>query len=355
MNARPALLGGGLALAFAAGAALGVLGERAVLRRSLRRDVDAEEPFGSLRSAVVPCVAADGTRLHVEVEQPVGAPDDGLSLVFCHGYALSQDAWHYQRRDLRSLGRLVFWDQRSHGRSGRGGTGNHLIDTLGEDLLGVIEAAAPTGPVVLVGHSMGGMTIMALAAAHPELFGGRVRGVGLVATSSGRMDEVPFGLPVPVARVLHRLAPGAAGVLTRQSDLVELARGRTNDLGELLTHLYSFGGPVSPRVNEFVAGMNAATPVDVLVDFLPSLTSHDKADALDALHDVETLVVVGTRDLLTPEEHSHEIVRRVPGAELVVLEGAGHMVELERYAEVNQALRELVGRVRRNLAGGDPP
>ena len=75
-----------------------------------------------------------------------------------------------QRRALRKAGyRVVTWDLRGHGRSGPGSSGNYVIDQLGEDLYAVIQAAAPEGDLALGGHSMGGMTTMAMAAAHPEV------------------------------------------------------------------------------------------------------------------------------------------------------------------------------------------
>ena len=88
----------------------------------------------------------------------------------------------------------------------------------------------------------------------------------------------------------------------------------------------------------------------MVAEFLPTLESHDKRAALAAVSRVDTLVLVGDDDRLTPAAHSDEIVRHVPHAELVVIPDSGHMVMLERYPEVNQHLRELVARVRTNLA-----
>ena len=163
---RVAGVAGAVGAAVAVGAALGVAAERVVVRRALRPDSEREEQFGSLRGRVVPVTATDGTQLHVEVDDPppgsfAAKKNDGLTVVFCHGYALEEDMWHYQRRDLRALGKLVFWDQRSHGRSGRGPTENSTIDQLGLDLASVIAATCEPGdPIILVGHSMGGMTVM---------------------------------------------------------------------------------------------------------------------------------------------------------------------------------------------------
>ena len=346
---------GALGAAAAVGAAIGVAAVKVLVRRALRPDPERDEPFGGLRGRVVPVVATDGTPLHVEVEDPPEGSladrlGDGLTIVFSHGYALEEDSWHYQRRDLRALGRLVFWDQRSHGRSGRGPAANATIDQLGRDLASVIEATAPTGPIVLVGHSMGGMTVMSFAAHRPELFGERVLGVALVATSSGGLAEVPLGMPAPVARAFHTIAPQVAGVLARRKDFVERGRRAGSDIALFFTKIYSFGSNVPPSLTGFVHRMLSATPIDVVAEFLPTLEEHDKVLALEAVGRVEALVLVGDRDLLTPSQHSDEIVRHVPGAELVVIPDSGHMVMLEKYPEVNQHLRELVGRVRAGMS-----
>src|ERR1700722_8948594 len=93
------------------------------------------EPLGELRGRELVVVAPDGVPLHVEVN---GADDAPVTIVFCHGYALHQDSWHYQRRDLASAARLVFWDQRGHGRSGRAGGKPVTVDQTGSDLVAVM-------------------------------------------------------------------------------------------------------------------------------------------------------------------------------------------------------------------------
>nr|BFE86230.1 hypothetical protein GCM10020093_088310 [Planobispora longispora] len=170
-----------------AGVAAAALAKRyAVGRIRLRPDPEASEPLGELRGRRVTITTSDGVELHAEADGPEEAP---LTVVFCHGYTLNLDSWHYQRRDLRDYHRLVLWDQRCHGLSQRCAAEDSTIDRLGEDLFEVLEKLVP-GPCVLVGHSMGGMTIMALADRHPELFGDRIKGVALIATSAGKLAEV---------------------------------------------------------------------------------------------------------------------------------------------------------------------
>src|SRR3954465_7808483 len=124
----------------------------------------------------------DGIPLHVEGD---GAADAPLTVVFSHGFTARLAEWELQRAALRDRARLVLWDQRGHGRSGWTKLTDATIDRTGRDLGEVLDAVAPTGPVVLAGHSMGGMSIMALARQRPELFGPRVVGVFLLATSAG--------------------------------------------------------------------------------------------------------------------------------------------------------------------------
>src|SRR4051794_16849225 len=193
----------------AAGAATAGIAHRRRVSAITRRDADVCPAFGSLRAKGQTVIADDGTPLYVEVDE-VEAPKTRLrrakpelTLVFCHGYALNLDCWHFQREHYRSLGiRTVFYDQRSHGRSGRSPMGNATIDHLGSDLLTVLDAVVPEGPVVLVGHSMGGMTVIALAEQHPELFGDRIVGTALISTTAGGLDP---------SRILFPMVPTWAG------------------------------------------------------------------------------------------------------------------------------------------------
>ncbi|MCW2680209.1 MAG: hydrolase or acyltransferase (alpha/beta hydrolase superfamily)-like protein [Frankiales bacterium] len=336
----------------ATGAAIGLAAERyAVGRTRLRPDPDARQPFFGLpaeRTREV--LAEDGVALHVE---EVGPEEAALTVVFVHGYTQEMAVWHYQRQALAedNPGRLVFYDHRSHGRSGRGRPESATIDQLGRDLLVVLQEVVPTGPVVLVGHSMGGMTIMALAAAHPELFGTRVVGVALLGTSTGKLADLTFGLPKAVLPVTRRVLPLLTRGMKKKPQPFERTRRAGTDLAFLAARFGGFGDrDVSPSVVQFVEQMAARTPVDVIAEFYETFTSHDKLAALDVLRDVETLILVGSKDLLTPVDHSQAMADVLPAAHLVVVEGAGHMVALERPALVTLQLRALIGRAVRAAA-----
>jgi pimeloyl-ACP methyl ester carboxylesterase len=337
---------GAVAGAVAVGAAAGLAAERiAIGRIRLAEDPEAEEPFFRLPSdRVRRVVADDGVPLHVEEVGPEQAP---LTVVFCHGYTMQLASWHFQRKALaqEGLGKLVFWDQRSHGRSGRSVPERATIDQLGRDLRAVVDACAPTGRVVLVGHSMGGMTIMALADSHPELFGERIVGVALIGTSPGKLAEVTFGLPAVFSGVNRRVLPFVTRGMRGRPDLFDAGRRIGTDLAFLAARRGGFGSKdVAPSLVELTEKMIAETPADVIAEFYSTFMNHDKLHALPVLQDVETLVMVGSEDVVTPVAHSREIATALPRAQLVVVEGAGHMVQLERHALVTLQLRALVRR-----------
>jgi pimeloyl-ACP methyl ester carboxylesterase len=347
---RSGLLGVGV---LAAGAAVGSAVERRLMGQPLKAAAAQSHGYGSVHAPPIVVTADDGVELYVEIDEPrPGAAYEELTVVFTHGYALNLDCWHHQRLALSGAARCVYWDQRGHGRSGRGEPGPVEIDRLGQDLASVLAAVAPTGPVVLVGHSMGGMTVMALAAAEPELFlggegdgsRGRVVGAALMSTSAGKMAEVTLGVPAAAARLLHRAAPGVMAVLGRAPRLVELGRRTGSDLEFALTRIYSFSSDVPPAAVDFVAQMNAGTPIEVIADFFGAFDVHDKFDALPALASVPTLVMVGDSDLLTPMGHSEEILAAVPSVDLVVLPNCGHMLMIEYPDLVSAELRALLDR-----------
>jgi pimeloyl-ACP methyl ester carboxylesterase len=352
----------------AAGAAAGVAIERMTVGRGMRQKarlaLDSAGPYGALRGTPGKAYADDGTELYYEVDDvdPEGgaaprrrrlfgrkAPAP-VTVVFSHGYCLSQDAWHFQRSALRGVVRTVHWDQRSHGRSGRGvaqvqDRAPLSIDQLGQDLKAVIDAAVPEGPIVLVGHSMGGMTVMALAAQFPELIRERVVAVALVGTSSGRLGEVNFGLPVAGVNAVRRVLPGVLKALGQRAELVEKGRRATADLFAGIIKRYSFASrDVDPAVARFAERMIEGTPIDVVAEFYPAFTDHDKTEALAHFQGLPVLVLAGVRDLVTPSEHSEAIADALPDAELVLVPDAGHLVMLEHPEVVTDRLADLLTR-----------
>ena len=289
-------------------------------------------------------VTDDGVRLHVEF---AGNPDADLTVVLTHGFTARLAEWEPQVEALRDRARIVLWDQRGHGRSGWTRLRKATVDRTGQDLAEVLDAVVPTGPVVLGGHSLGGMTIMALARRRPELFGSRVVGVFLLATSAGGLVRGGvLGHWVGLVRRLHLLG---LWLLTMQllAPLLERFRRRGTRAGRWFTRRYLFGRRDASREQvRMVQDLLEETPYPVVMAFYATFLEHDETASLPVVGRVPVTIVGASHDRLTPVEHSRRMAELIgPGAELVVVDGAGHSVNLTRPEVVNRAFADLLDRV----------
>jgi pimeloyl-ACP methyl ester carboxylesterase len=352
MSSRAKRVGlfGAAAGVIAAGAAVVLAVDRSSSRR--RSDpaaVAALRTSPADRSGRV--VADDGVGLYYEEVGPSTAP---LTVIFAHGYCLQLGEFVFQRRALQArFGtkvRLVFYDQRSHGRSDRGDPEQASIDQLGRDLGCVIDTLAPRGPIVLIGHSMGGMSVLALAEQRPQLFvpirRGRAQhvvGVALLSTSAGRLGALRLGLP---AAINTPLVPLVLRSVRKRGDLIERGRALGSEVAWVLTRRLSFAGSdVDPVTVDYLAEMIGSTRIEVVADFYPALASHDKLAALPLLDAVDVVVICGDHDLLTPLSHSQQMAAALPKARLVVIPESGHVALLEQPERTTTALIDLIERV----------
>jgi len=355
---RRTITGIGVGLAAAgATAAVSVVAERLARALKTAKALDSLDTYEEEATTTVIVLAADGVPLHVEIDEPDDRPEpmaDGAALptvVFCHGYTLSLRCWVFQRRALKAAGyRVVLWDQRGHGESGAGSKESYEIDQLGLDLYAVLTAVVPSGPLILVGHSMGGMTLMALADQHPEVVRDRVLGVAFVATSPGGISAVSWGLGRVLGKAVHRLGPFAVGQLAGRQGLVNSVLKAGREVEEYFVDLYSFASPVPLSIVRLTADMIFKTRMEVISDFMETFDKHDKREALEHYIGVETMVLNGMQDLLTPPQHSEEIVKLIPGAEHVLVNDAGHIVMLEHPDVVSEQLLALIVRAQRAAA-----
>ncbi len=312
--------------------------------RTTRRNADLSEfrPPQPDRAGFVR--TTDGVRLYYEQDGPVDAP---LTVVLVHGFCQNRDDLLFQRRALiEQFGariRIVCFDLRSHGRSSRGDAEHATIDQLGTDLDVVLRELVPDGPIVLIGHSMGGMTILALADAQPRMFRRRVAGVALISTSTGKIAWLTLGVPAGLAKVGDPAFRLVMRGVSRRSNLLERGRSRLTDASWIFARRLAFGPRTDPALVEFLTRMIGETPVDVVAQFFPTLTSHDKLAALDVLARLPVVIVCGADDLVTPVDHSREMADRLPHAEFVLVPDAGHQALMERPDLVNPPLLRLVG------------
>jgi len=347
------VVGGAAVGLVAVGATATVLARRFAAFR--RRDAEADIVFGRRQVK-----NADGVRvddvftddgLSLQVQQ-VGPDDATMTVVFSHGYTLTSDSWYYQRAELEPLTgpslRLLFYDQRGHGASGWGAPERGTIDQIADDLARILDERVPNGRIVLVGHSMGGMAIMGLAEHRPELFGPRIVGVALLSTSTGNLASVGFGLPQAITGVSTAVLPLIAKLARQQPKVAERTRRLGKDVAFLATKRMTFSGrDVTPGLASYVDRMIASTPADVIGAFFPALAGFDKSGVLGPLESVATLILCGDADRTTPKAHSELLAEKLPGSELVIVEDAGHLAQMERPEIVNYHLRAFLRRCAR--------
>ena len=333
-------------------------------------------------------ITPDGVRLYVETTGPEDAP---VTVVLSHGWTCSTRSWHHQFEGLpRLLGksavRVVAYDHRGHGQSEAAPVGSTRIEQLAEDLVAVLDAVVPSGPVVYAGHSMGGMTLMALADQQPELFGDRIAAVALVSTSSGQIATRPFGLPARFDATALRVAPKAlnlagqrleqralrrAARAERMAEAERTARAERMAWAERLAwaergaaraawvelagarlrrpaaRRMAFGKNPDPAEVDILMTDFAATPGRSLSGFFEAFTQHDLGHALKVLDGIPVEILHGTQDRLLPPRHGNRLAQLLPSARLRMYPGAGHMLMQERPRDVTQRLAALARRVTR--------
>ncbi len=287
----------------------------------------------------------DGLRLHVHVDGPEHAD---LTVLLAHCWTSDHDSWRYQVRDLRAAFgadiRIVSYDHRGHGASDETPEHAATVANLGRDLADLVDAHAPKGDLLLAGHSIGGMTIMALAEQRPDLFAERVVGVLLVATSGGGLDAVTLGLPelgAPLKAQIPRMLALRSRMLSRRR------RRRAPLIESVVARRFLFGEDMRLRDHMLTVEGIINTPAASMCGFYTDLMTHDRYAPLAALAGIPTRVLVGSRDRLTPPAHARRLAAAIPGAELTVAPGAGHMLPLERDELVSAALVALVRDARR--------
>ncbi|MFI7669327.1 alpha/beta fold hydrolase [Nocardia sp. NPDC049526] len=283
---------------------------------------------------------ADGVELAV---REYGPRDADLTVVLLHGHCLRTASWSYVRHTLLRQypgARIVCYDHRGHGDSAAASRRTYHLDQLGKDLRDVLDAVAPTGPVVLVGHSMGGMTVLTYVSQNPHEIGTRITGVALIATAASGLADAGFG------RLLRNPAVSAFQAAVRRAPvLMHHAKLIACKAFAPIIRTAEFGDrKVSSRVLALANAMHNETPIVTMASFLSAFMVYDQTDALAVLSKIPTVVLCGSADLMTPPSHSIAMAAAVEYSDFVLVDGAGHSVILERPTEVAEAIRRLMTR-----------
>jgi pimeloyl-ACP methyl ester carboxylesterase len=275
----------------------------------------------------------DGVRLAVRDQ---GAVDAEATVVLLHGLCLERGSWAGQIRHLtRRWGsriRIISYDHRGHGRSDTAPTSTYVIEQLAADLADVLAALDVTGPLTLVGHSMGGMVALAYLGRPPADRPVEPHGVVLVATAAGRLAEhgVARLLASPATDVLCKFAtraPHRAVRLLTKPVRAAMALQVGDHARATLTSLFDTA--------------MAAASLATAVGFLPSLRSYDQFSTLASIR-ARTTIISGGLDLLTPPSHSRDMAAAIPDAMHVHIPTAGHMLPHEASRTVTDAITRTV-------------
>lgn len=290
----------------------------------------------------VPITTADGLSL---ATTQIGPETADLTVILLHGLMCDSGSWRRQTSHLISSHsgiRVIAYDHRGHGRSGRGCTRSNTLGQLARDLDAVIDAMAPTGQIVLIGHSMGAMTILQYLQHQHAGNVDRIAGVGLIAPAAA--DITRYGLGRMLATPLVANACALASRIPASAEVVRTTAVRATA---------PIWRPVTKNAYTLAALINAPQ-LPILAGYLAAISRFDGTAAFRTLSGTPTLVMCGTRDLITPRRHSAAIVAAVPAAEFVVVPDAGHMLMLERPAVINERLDALLERARIDSAPRPP-
>jgi pimeloyl-ACP methyl ester carboxylesterase len=277
----------------------------------------------------------DGVRLAVHDHHPASAE---ATVVLLHGFCLTQASWSRQVQYLAVRWdpkvRILTYDHRGHGQSNEAPTSTYRTDRLAEDLATVLADADVTTPLVLVGHSMGGMTALEYMARPRERRPVEPAGLVLVATAAGRLCQRGLGrlLTTPITNTLSHLA-----AYTPQQVVRSVAR----PVCGAVSRYAHCGGDERDTLATLAATAIARTPLSTAVGYLPGLQRYDAYPALKTIT-AHTVVVSGDADLLTPPAHADDLAAGIAGAEHIHLPGAGHMLPTDAAGAVNDAISRVL-------------
>ncbi|MFC3226867.1 alpha/beta fold hydrolase [Marinibaculum pumilum] len=242
----------------------------------------------------------------------------GPLLLFLHGIGGNRTLFDPQLAHFGARGwRAMAWDGPGYGDSPAPARFDwaelaaavpRLLDSLQMD------------QTVLVGHSMGGMLAQEVAARH----GDRLRGLVLSGTSP---SFGPASGDWQAKFLAERLAPLDAG------------RSMAHLAPELMRNMVAKGA--DPAAEAAATAAMAAVPEATYRGMLSMLTVFDRRDALAALS-MPVLVLAGSADRVAPPVVMKRMAAAIPGSRYVVIEGAGHISNLERPAAFNAALEAFL-------------
>lgn len=280
----------------------------------------------------------DGARLHVERTGPADAP----VLVFVHGWGLDAGIWWEARNMLSERYQVVTYDLAGLGKSKQPRDGGYSLDRFAEDLMAVVASAAPRR-VILVGHSIGGMTVQTFCQRYPETLGRQVQGIVLENTTPTDPTHTTV-----LGEALHALEPVLKPLMHLDiwlQPLVWAMNWQSYLSGS--THLaMRFGGfgtqPTRAQLNQVSL---AATRNSPAVQAKGNLAMMNWAGVDPTELRVPALVFIGSSDIVTVPDAGESIVWKAPQARPMLMGDGGHLGPLELAAHYNSEIARFADEV----------
>jgi pimeloyl-ACP methyl ester carboxylesterase len=267
------------------------------------------------------------------------------AFVCCNGVGVSTFFFKYVVEHFRDRFRVITWDYRGHGRSAPPPVpvdqADLSIDRNVRDLASVLDAIGQTAPVVLLGHSMGCQVILEFAHQHPDRTAALIPMFGTFEHPMNTFMDSPMSRPafdVLLRLVLRGGRPAARFLLPLYDSPIAAPVGGL--LGLMDRH---YAGRVD--IDQYLDHLAGLDP-RLFLRMVSQATEHSAGPYLGELK-APTLVIASEKDLFTPLHRSYTMVKRIPGAELLVLAEASHAAIIEHPASINRRidrfLRERLG------------
>jgi pimeloyl-ACP methyl ester carboxylesterase len=290
-------------------------------------------------ATTTPVITADGTLL---LATDHGPPDAAHTALLLHGLCLDQTSWRAPisllRRRFGDQLRILTYDHRGHGQSGRAPTRTYHVEQLADDIGDVLNSLTVTGPLTIGGHFMGGMAALTFCARPPHRQPVQPSGLALIATAAGRLSERGLGrlLSTPAAAALTLLAAH-----TPTAALDHVVHTFARPVCELLSRCGHCGGRERQALCAMCGAALAGRTLSAATGFLPHLRQYDQYRVLAEIT-APTTVISGGADLITPDTHARDLAAAIPGAVHHHHPDGGHMLLHEAPQLVADTIGDII-------------
>ena len=311
-----------------------------VINPRLWRPAGDDEPRAARDGELRHVQRPDGTVLNVEIYGQADAPP----LVLTHGWGADSTEWYYLKRRLAGRYRLLVWDLPGSGHSTEPVNRDYSLEKMARDLEAVLSLAG-NRPAVLIGHSIGGMTMLTFCRLFPQALGTRV--AGLVLTHTTYTNPLHTISWAPLYKALQKpIIEPLLHVTIALSPLVRVMNWLSylNGTAHWNNHFSSFAGTETRGQLDFVARYNVKFPPSVLARGVFGMLRYDATDVLPTIA-APCLVIPADRDTTTRPEASEYMRSEIPASRLAALSPAKHMGLIERNDEYVRLVDEFCASV----------